>query len=160
MKTPPSNKIASAYKFSDRFVLHSQARTPAWFYIACEPYVTLSTSVTTEEIGAAAQTVLTGFRAEIPQPTDFKQVTADFVRGVGAKSHKKLQETSICCGINEQDGKIEFKPTHNGGTSGDSKGFQPIAAEKISLPSNASTTEIGSALLKAFSLCTTVYAQP
>ena len=160
MKTPPSNKIASAYKFSDRFVLHSQARRPAGFYIACEPYVTLSNSATAEEIGIAVQTVLTGFRSEIPQPTDLKQVTADFVRGIGAKSHKKLQETSICCGINEQDGKIDLKPKHNGGTSGDSKGFQPIVDSKISLPSNSSPAEIGSALLKAFLLCTTVYKQP
>ena len=150
MKALPPIKIASAYRFSDRLVLHSEARTPAGFYIACEPYLTLAQDTVEEEVGRAVQSALANFRAEIPQPTNFKQGKADFIRGVGTKSHKKLQEGSIHCGIRERDGKIEFEPSHNGGTSGDTKGFQPISGAKVSLPANSDPAEIGTALLKRF----------
>jgi hypothetical protein len=160
MKKPPTNKIASAYKFKDRLILYSQARTSAWFYISCEPYLTRSRDASTEEIGWALQTVVASFRAEIPQPTNLKDGTANFIRGIGAKSNKKIQEGSIYCGINEQDGIIHFEPSHNGGTSGDAKGFQPIIGAKYSLPLNASPSEIGAGLLKGFALCTTIYELP
>jgi hypothetical protein len=157
MKTLPAKKIASAYKFSDRLVLHSQARTPAGFDIACEPYLTLSLEAATEEVGCAVHSVLAGFRPEIPQPKNLKQVTVEFLFGIGVKSNKKLQESSVCCGIAEQDGNIEFQPKHNGGTSGNSKGFRPIPNAKISLPANSPYAEIGAVLLKGFSVCTTIY---
>jgi hypothetical protein len=158
MKHPPTNKIASAYKFEDRIVLHSQARTPAWFYISCEPYLSLPNDANAEEIGRAAQSVLANFCAEIPQPTNLKDVTASFLQEIGVKSNKMLQESSVFCGINEQEGFIDFKPSHNGGTSGDAKGFQPIAVPKFSLPANSPPSELGAGLLRAFTLCTSVYA--
>jgi hypothetical protein len=157
MKTPPTNRIASAYRFSDRLVFHSQARTPAWFYIACEPYLTLSLAASVGEIGQAVKRALANFRPEIPQPTNLKQVTADFLLGIGVKTNKKLQETSVCCGINEKDSAIVFEPSHNGGTSGDTRGFQPITNAKIVISAKATDAEIGAALQKSISLCTTVY---
>jgi hypothetical protein len=157
MNNSPPKKSASGYRFTDRLVLHSRAQTPAGFYIACEPYLTLPRDATAEEVGRAVQSVLNGFRADIPQPSNFKQNTADFIRGVGAKSQKKLQESSIFCSIREQDGKLEFIPYHNGGTSGDSQGFQPIAGAKILLASDSALNEIGIALFKSFALCTTIY---
>ena len=124
-------------------VLHSQGRLPGWTQIACEPYVTLPRNAPAEDIGKAVQAVLAGFRDEIPEPVEWKSVTADFVRGVGAKSHKQLQTSSICCGISERDGKLEFQPHHNGGPSGGAKGFQPISGAQFSLPANSAPTEIG-----------------
>jgi hypothetical protein len=156
-KRPPPGKFASAYRFPDRIVLHSLARLPGWAMIACEPYLTLPRDAAAEDVGRAVQTVLAGFRPETPDPDDFKQVTAAFVRGVGARSHKQLQETSISCGIAERDGRVEFQPHHNGGTSGDTKGFQPIAGAQFSLPTDSAPAEIGTALLRCFALCTTIY---
>jgi hypothetical protein len=157
MNNLSSKRSAAARRLTDRLILHSHAQKPAGFYIACEPYLTLPTDATTEQVGHAVQSVLAGFRTDIPQPSDWKHVTADFIRNIGVKSHKKLQESSIFCGIEEQNGKIEFVPSHNGGTSGDTKGFQAISGAKISLAANSATDEIGTALLKGFSLCTTIY---
>ncbi len=103
------------------------------------------------------RSVLDGYRPDIAQPTDWKQVTATFVRGLGAKSNKQLQQSSICCGIREQEGELVFEPTHNGGTSGDAKGFQPIKETHVSVRGDAPTSEIGTALLRGFHLCTTIY---
>jgi hypothetical protein len=152
-----ASKVASAYRFADRIVLHSQARTPAWFCIACEPYLTLSREAGPEAVGQAVRSVLDGYRPDIPQPSDLKQVTAAFVRGLGAKSNKQIQESSVCCGIRDQEGQLVFEPTHNGGTSGDAKGFQPITQARVSLRADAPAAEIGAALLRGFDLCTTIY---
>lgn len=156
-KPPPPGKFASAYRFPDRIVLHSLAQMPSWIMITCEPYLALPRDAAAEEIGRAVHTVIAGFRPDAPDPADFKQVTADFVRGVGAKSHKQLQETAISCSIKELDGQLEFQPSHNGGTSGDTKGFQPISGAQFSLPANSSPADIGAALLRCFDLCTTIY---
>jgi len=156
-KPPPPGKRASAYRFHDRIVVHSQARLPGWALIACEPYLTLPRDASAEDVGRAVQTALAGFRPEAPDPVDFKQITPAFVRGVGAKSNKQLQETSISCGISERDGRLEFQPNHNGGTSGDTKGFQPISGTQFSLPADSAPAEIGTALLRCFGLCTSIY---
>lgn len=156
-KSPPAGKMASAYRFPDRMVLHSQARLPGWALAACEPYLTLPRDAVAEDVGRAVQTVIAGFRAEAPQPDDFKQVTAAFVRGVGARSHKQLQESSISCSIMERDGRLEFQPYHNGGTSGDTKGFQPISGAQFSLAADSAPAEIGATLVRCFALCTTIY---
>ncbi len=156
-KKPPPGKFASAYKFPDRIVVHSQARLPEWALIACEPFLTLPPNAVPEDVGRAVQTALAGFRPEIPNPGHLKEVTAAFVRGVGAKSHKQLQETSIHCGIVKLDDRLEFQPYHNGGMSGDTKGFRPISEAKFSLPANSSLAEIGAALHRCLALCTTIY---
>jgi len=159
VNNPRPNKIASAYKFSDRLVLHSFGQTPAGFYVACEPYLILPRDATAQDLGHAVQAAVARFCAEILQPTDWKQTTAAYVRGVGARSHRKLQETSVCCGIAECRDRIEFEPSHNGGTSGDTKGFQPIPDAKISISANSTPIEIGTALFEGFARCTTIYEQ-
>src|SRR5580765_1716354 len=159
-KAPPPGKFASAYQFPDRIVLCSYARLPEWALITCEPYLTLRRDAAPEEVGRAVQTVLAGFRAEVPESVDLKQVTAAFVRGVVARSHKQLQESSVSCSIMERDGQLEFQPSHNGGTSGDTKGFQPVSGAQFTLPADSAPAEIGTALARCFALCTTIYERP
>lgn len=156
-KKPPPGKFASAYRFPDRMVLHSQARLPGWALIACEPYLALPRDAAAEDVGHAVRAALAGYRAEMSEPVELKQVTAAFVRGVGAKSHKQLQENSISCSIKELDGWLEFQPSHNGGTRGDTKGFQPISGTQFSLAADSAPAEIGTALVRCFALCTTIY---
>jgi len=156
-KEPPPGKFASAYRFPDRMLLHSKARMPGWALIACEPYLTIPRDAAAEDVGRAVQIALAGYRAEVPDSSDLKRVTAAFVRGIGAKSHRRLQESSISCSIRELDGRLEFHPYHNGGTSGDTKGFQPISGAQFSLAADSAPAEIGIALVRCFALCTTIY---
>ena len=159
-KEPPPGKFAGAYRFSDRTVLHSQGRLPGWTMIACDPYITLPRDAAAEDVGRAVQSVVAGFRPQVPDPADFKQVTAAFVRGVGARSNKQLQESSIACNLSERNAQLEFEPCHNGGTSGDTKGFQPIPGARFSLSANSTPAEIGAALDRCFALCTSIYDEP
>jgi hypothetical protein len=157
-KAPPATRIAAAYRFSDAFVLHSQGRAPSWIHIACEPYKRLSRTASADDLGRAVRSVLHAYRPEVPEPADFKQVTADFVRGMGVKSNKRLQETSIYCGLRQKEDGIEFAPNHNGGTAGDTKGFQPIEGATFVIPAEASDGEFGAALLRGFDLCTSIFS--
>ena len=155
MKPTP---IASAYRFPDRIVLHSHGLLPSWIHIACDPYISLPPTASPEQIGQAVRTVLHSYRPEMPDPADFKKVREDFVRNMGVKSNKRLQETSINCGLRAENGTIKFEPTHNGGTSGDSKGFQATSGTAFSIPSGGNDAELGNALLRAFDLCTSIYS--
>ena|ERR1051326_2951494 len=157
-KAPPPTKIAAAYSFSDAFVLHSQGRAPSWIHIACEPYIRLSRGASSDDLGRAVRSILNAYRPEVTEPADFKQVTADFLRGMGVKSNRRLQETSISCGLRQKEDGFEFAPARNGGTSGDGKGFQPIAGAAFLIPIDASDAELGAGLLRGFDLCTSIFS--
>ena len=91
-----------------------------------------------------------------PDMPDVKAMQKAFLAGLGVKSNAQLQRSAACVGI-VQGTELQFEPTHNGGTAGDHKGYQPLAgAEPLRLPLDASPEQIGLTLLDAFSRCTKV----
>lgn len=148
-------KYATAYLFPDRLVLHSNLQTDFGSF-ACGPFQRLDRAAALDEIGRCVRIALESSHVGSEMP-NVKETTKGFHAGVGVKSNAQLQRAAVCVGIS-QAGALEFEPTHNGGTSGDAKGFQPIArTEPLRLPADAPRADIGAALMKAFSLCTTVY---
>jgi hypothetical protein len=131
----------------------------AGFYVACDPYLTISLDAANDDLGRAVRASLEGYRSEIARPSDWKQLRVSFVEGLGAKSHRQLQQYAINCRIVEWERELEFQPTHNGGTKGDSKGFQPISGTSFMVAAGATAAEIGTALVRGFDLCTTTYGQ-
>ena len=125
--------------------------------ISCEPYISLPRTAPPEQLGQVVRSALNNYRPETPDPSDFKKVRADFLQVMGVTSNKRLQETTINCGVTANGIAIEFEPTHNGRTSGDSKGFQPITGTKLSVPGGASDAELGNTLVSALDLCTSIY---
>jgi len=157
MKPTLPTRIACAYKFADRYVVHSQARTTAGFYVACEPYLLLGLDCSDEELGKALNAALVRFKVSVPTPTDWKQFRQAWVAGLRAKSERQVQQTSVYCGISDYGDHLEFEPSHNGGTSGDTKGFAPLVDRKFSLPDDAPSERLGEALRRALTLCSTIY---
>ena len=154
-------RTASAYKSLDKIVIHSHGRTPAGFYVACDPYFKLACDASAEDCGKTVLAALNAYRFEVPQPesNEWTEMTRALVRGVGAKSHKQLQLNAICCGILEHAARLAIEPTHNRGTTGSSKGFQPINEALVIAARDASSAEIGTALLRGFDLCTNTLEQ-
>ena len=149
-------KYATAYLFPDRLIVHSLTHTDFGLF-ACEPFQRLDRDVSPEEIARCIGSSLDAFRTQRDMP-NAKELRKSFLAGMGVKSNAQLQRTAICVGISQGAG-LEFEPTHNGGTTGDSKGFQPIPGlEPLRVSIDSLPAEIGAVLLKAFSLCTSVYA--
>jgi hypothetical protein len=154
------DKFASAYQFPNRLVMHGVAQTVSGFYVAHEPYLSLPTGISLDEIGSVILSVLDGFKIDYPRPTNWPELTKKFLQDMRVKSNRKLQEDSILCNIAQYGECFEFIPTHNGGTRGDKKGFSPIPGGEFSIPGFLLKKDLGGALQRSFELCTSVYKVP
>jgi hypothetical protein len=154
-KTPPlDRKYASAYQFTDRVVIHPQIHTPYGLF-SSEPYQQLVPNASPEEIGRCVVDALRASKSqeEMPGGKDFAK---QYLKSMGVKSNAELQRAAkYQVHIAEQSQNIELHPRHNGGASGDTKGYRPIPGlSPLTVTVAAPPAEIGAALLKAFSLCT------
>ena len=155
-RVPVKRKYATAYLCPDRLMIHSLTQTDFGMF-ACEPFRRLDREAPPEEIARCIRCSLDAFRIQRDMP-GAEEVRKSWLAGMGVKSNAEIQRTALCVGIS-QAAALEFEPTHNGGTASDSKGFQPIpGVEPLRVSTDSPPAEIGAALLKAFSLCTTVYA--
>jgi hypothetical protein len=156
-RNPVANyKSATAYLFSDHLMLHSELSTP-FGRLASEPFLRVPRDVSPDEIGRAAATVLEASRSapDTPHGKDFANF---YLKSLGVKSNAELQRTALNVSIAHMANNFEFSPTHNGGASGDTKGYRPIPeVSPLSVSADAPAADIGEILLKAFSLCTSVY---
>jgi len=151
------SKHASAFLFPQDIRVHSQLHTPYGMF-ACEPYQRIDRAAPAEAIAAAVRIALQHAReqAEMP-PGSGKDIMKAYLVGMGVRSNAELQRKSRYVGI-EQAADLAFHPTHNGGTSGDGKGFQPIpGVDAIRVPITAAPADVAAALLRAFELCTSIY---
>jgi hypothetical protein len=149
-------KFASAYLFPDRLVIHSQLHTPYGMF-ASEPFQGLDRDASPGEIGRCIGVALQSSRSQSDMPMG-KEFAKWYLKGMGVKSNAQLQRTALNVGIIQLESNLEFSPTHNGGATGDSKGYFPISGQSpLCIAIDASPAEIGATLLKAFSLCTSVY---
>ena len=152
-----SRKRACAFLFANDIRFHSQLHTPYGLF-ASPPFHRVDRSSAVEQIAVAIRVALEHSRDQREMPAGGKEFAKAFLAGMGVKSNAQLQRQSLNVGI-EQAGDIAFHPTHNGGSAGDTKGFQTIAGQEVvRVPTDAAPAEITAALLKAFSLCTSVYA--
>ena len=154
-KKAPANKYASATRFSDRMVLHSYLVTP-YGNFASEPFRVLELNATPEVMAATVLEVLNASREAEDMPHG-KGLAKWYAERMGAKTQAALQRGTLYVGLMTAGGVIEFSPTHNGGTAGDEKGFQPNGNAAVTMTVGASAGEIAEGLGKAFGLCTSVY---
>jgi len=135
-------------------VIVSFGRVPAGFFVQCDPFIEVPLESDDEKIGQAVLKSLKDFRAHIAAPDDFAAHRKKQLLALGFGSERQLQRQALYCSFTLGPEGFKFEPTHNGGASGDSKGFQPNGAA-FTLPLLSSVAEIGAALRRSFSLCTT-----
>lgn len=150
---------AGAFMISKRFVFVANGRVPSGFYLQCEPTICILQNASPEEIGQAMLTVLNAFRPSHLVPEDFASVRKAQLRAMGVRSERQLQQQALCCEFSRGLDAYDFMPTHNGGTAGNKQGFQPNN-NQFSIPLSSSEAELGDAIRRAFSLCTSIYQVP
>jgi hypothetical protein len=147
---------AAAYLFADDIRLHSEIHTPYGSF-AAPPWQRVPRSAGAEAIAQAVRAALEHWRDQREMPSGGKERVKIFLAGMGVKSNAQLQQQARNVDI-EVAGDLSFHPTHNGGTSGDGKGFRPIPGqEPVRIAINAPPAEVAAALLRAFDLCTSIY---
>ncbi len=159
LKPSPVLQYAGAYLFSAKMVIVSFGRVPAGFFVQCDPFIELPLESDDESAGQAVLKSLKAFRTRIAAPANFAAHRKKQLLALGFSSERKLQLQALYCSFTLGSEGFKFEPTHNRGASGDSKGFQPNGSA-FTLPLLSSADEIGEALRRSFSLCTTSNQPP
>ena len=150
---------AGAYRLPHRILIHGQARTVVGFWIDCQPYITLSINARELEIGKTLLYALSQSKTGVPDLTEFKGLMKPLIKAAGVRSYRRLLELAVYCGIGRTSESYTIDPTHNGGTRGDDKGFGYLPERRILIPFDAMPEQLGSALLRGFEACTSIYPE-
>jgi hypothetical protein len=149
-----SEQHATAYLKNGKVIIHAQARSTAGVYLAAMPVRRLPLEAGGDALGRALRDALDAYQAEVPHPTTWRDFGADVLKASGVRSWRALQVGTACCTISRNSAHIMISPSHNGGTSGDGRGFQPAPSADVALEASATPDRVGAALLEAFSRCT------
>src|SRR4051812_26877754 len=144
-------KHACAFLFPNDIRFHSNLSTPYGSF-AAPPYQRVDRSAAVEAIAAAVRTALEHSREQRDMPPGSgKDSLKAYLAGLGVKSNAELHRKSRYVRFEQGPADLAFHPYHNGGTSGDGKGFGPIAGQDaVRVAIDAAPAEIAAGLLRAF----------
>ncbi len=151
---------ASCYAYDDKLLFAALCRNEAGFYYRMEPYRLILCSESDLIVGQAILEILQASNRVVPLLTkeDNREFGKEFLRVSGVSSERKVQQKSISCHIFQKGNLLSFQPLHNGGTSGDNKGFSELDSDiELHLSNDTPTEKIGETLRKTLKQCTTVY---
>jgi hypothetical protein len=154
---------ASCYSYGDRLLICAICPNDAGFYNRSEPYRLISKDDPASTLGEVLLEVLDASNRLVPikSSEERKESSERFLQVAEITSERKLQQTSLCCSVSCKNGKLCFKPEHNGGTSGDNKGFSGLPDDQsLFLSRKDSPEEIGKTLMDTLERCTSVYDNP
>jgi hypothetical protein len=150
-------KKAGAYLLDDRIIVHSNVIYKSGLAIASEPVLTAMIHDEPLEIGKLLLMALSSAETNVSDPDKYEGNIKPVLNVAGVRSNKELQEQAMYCVIEQYEAGYIITPTHNGGTRGNSKGFQFLPVEAFRLSSTCKQDELGTSLLKAFKKCTSIY---
>ncbi len=153
-KRAEPSRAAGVYLHPETLLLHAEHRAKSGILKSAAPVIRLQPNEAPEHVGRALRQVLSAYRDGVEDSTNWSEHSREFLRHAGFRSWKALETKSRSCWIQETATEIIFTPLHNGGRSGDQKGFQPFGAIPLKISVSASDAELGSVLLAALQAST------
>jgi len=141
-------KRAGIYQLKDRIFIHPWQLTETGLGMGTDPYVSLPFEVEPVDLGKAALDALKQSGRTIPHPTEWKAQGAARLKAAGVKTEKAFQTKASYVCLELRGGQILVDPSRNGGTKGDSKGFEAIAGFTIPVEADAPAVDLGNAICK------------
>ena len=145
--------MASAYRLSDRYFIHPSKRTTAGLWIAQPDFVSLPLEASPEELGLAVVASLAQSTGVVPHPTVWTGLSKPRLAAAGFRSEKAFMQGAHLVSVALAD-TIILDPNHNGGTTGEQRGFTPLPDKRFIILPNSAPMVVGSELLAAFKACT------
>lgn len=142
---------AGAYLIGDDIIVYPLAFTVDGIGVSVPPVHRLSRNAPRSNLGAALRDALFTPVSIVP-PRFWKEraeLGVQFLKAARVRSWRQLQLSARNCNIVAADGLVRLTPLRNGGTRGDTKGFQPFGAADLTVPDSASDDELGTALVEA-----------
>jgi len=143
---------AAIHQLKDRMFIHPWQVTEDGLGIASEPYVALPLDADSAALGKAALEALRKSGRTVPHPKDWKAQAAARLKAAGVKSEKAFQAGARYVSIERDASRLTIEPWRNAGTTGDSKGFDPLPHLDMTLADDVSAAELGDVIRKALQL--------
>jgi hypothetical protein len=145
----------SVYQRSAHYFIHANLKTRDGLWIASLPAELVSSETTPMELGEAVRRILDGASgsssgAPVTNPKERQSHLLEVAR---VRSWATLQRTASLCSVYISDQGVLVEPSRNGGAYGEDRGFTPLTDEAMCLSPNASTHDLGDALVAAFTRC-------
>ncbi len=138
---------ASIYKNSNKYVIYANSTTTNGISIAHEPYVILTSNVSSKDLETALKYVISKSKTGINHPKDWELEKKKYLEGMQIKSLKGLySDGAILCDVILKDGIFIFYPMKN---SGIKNGFVLILKTEFT----ATQENLGESIFKALNMC-------
>lgn len=145
-------QIASVYKLKDRLLIHAESKTTSGIWISCEPFLPLPLDSDASAVGDSVLSALAASLSGVPLPTDWKFAAKARLSAAGLRSERSFMLGSELVTVTKEKSRYLLEPHHNGGTSGDNKGFHPLPELQRTIDLNCGARQIGSAVIEALGL--------
>jgi hypothetical protein len=144
---------AAIYQLKDRMLIHPWQRTTMGLSIASEPYVSLPLDADAKALGDSVLNALSLSGRTVPHPTSWKGLGTARLDAAGVKSERAFQLGARSLSAEREAQGFRIEPSRNGGTKGESKGFEPLPELGISLPLTSSADALGVAIRACLERC-------
>ena len=144
---------AAIYLLKDRVLVHPWERTAVGLGIASEPFVSLPVDANPDTLGKAILTALSHSGQTVPHPRSWKGLDTPRLKAAGVKSERAFQSGTRSLSVERGAESFRIEPSRNGGTKGDTKGFEPLPERSILVASDASAEKLGAAVRTGFERC-------
>ena len=132
--------------------VHPWQQTTAGLGIASEPYVSLPLDARPDSLGNSVNSALSKSGQTVPHPTIWKGLDKLRLKAAGVKSEKAFQTGARSVSI-ERGQVFRLEPSCNGGSKGDTKGFEPLPELSMSLPLSSTAAALGQAIRECLERC-------
>jgi hypothetical protein len=153
-----SSAQAHAYRRADRILVRAFDRTvwaTAGFWVASGPVATVPVTDAPGAVGQAVLDALARSRVEVPVPERGVDLETPLRKAAGVRSGRAFMDGTRLCVITRDERHVRVEPHHNGGNSGEDRGFTPLGdASAILLATDTDATSLGEAVLAALDRAT------
>lgn len=143
----------SIYELRDRILIHPWQRTTAGLGMASEPYLCLPLDADSQTLGGTVLSALSLSGQTVPHPTSWKGLATPRLNAAGVKSEKAFHSGTRSVTVERGSDAFRIEPSHNGGSTGDSKGFQGLPNLSSSAPLDLSATELAAEIRRCLGKC-------
>lgn len=140
---------ASIYKFPNYYIVHPDNTTTVGYGVSSGPYIRLNENTSKIDLAKTLLEVLDKSKMGVIDNIRNDDMS-EYLKSMGFKSYKKLQENAIYCAVYVRNDTITFFPSNN--THG-SNGFEFFDERKIVISTKESTEQIANAVESALSQC-------
>jgi len=152
--------LATIYEREGRYFIEASDRTrwkEAGFWVSSSHVRTLEVAVSDDVLGEALRSALASSRVEVPVPPRNAKLEDALFRAMGVRSRRAAMTGTRACIVTSESthGDLRIEPQRNGGSSGEERGYRPIAEAALVLPGSSSATEVGRGVRSALARATT-----